>query len=130
MLDLLPPLIHGTLREHYVLLFGSAGAFALAVGGVAGWVGAYFGARRASRQALADAGRDQAQLAEARFAALAQTLESVAIEVERITEGQRYTTRLLTERALAERALHDRPLAGPSSAALSTRREPGTITPH
>jgi hypothetical protein len=119
MLDLFPPMIHGTLREHYLLLFGGAGAVALVVGSVAGWVGAYFGARRASRQALVEAGRDQAQLVEARFAALAQTLDTVAIEVERITEGQRYTARLLSER----------PLAGPPAVA-KPRREAGSVTPH
>jgi hypothetical protein len=28
-MSVLPPLINGTLREHYVMLFGAAGTFAL-----------------------------------------------------------------------------------------------------
>ncbi|CAA9345449.1 MAG: hypothetical protein AVDCRST_MAG11-3198 [uncultured Gemmatimonadaceae bacterium] len=35
----------------------------------------------------------------ARLERMEQALESVAIEVERISEGQRFTTRLLSERA-------------------------------
>ncbi len=122
MLDFLPPMIDGTLREHYILLFGSAGAFAMAVGLVSAWTGAYFGARRASRRAqeqLVRDARDAAMLAEQRFAQLSQAVDAIATEVERISEGQRYTTRLLAERGPAAHA----PLAVP-------RREAGTTTPH
>jgi hypothetical protein len=48
-----------------------------------------------------------------------QAIESIALEVERIGEGQRFTTKLLTERqpdAVARMA--------------APRREPETITPH
>ena len=121
MADLLPPLINGTLREHYVILFGSAGIFALGVGGLAAWVGAWFGARRASRRILEQVQRETAQLAEQRHAALTQGIEAIAIEVERISEAQRFTSRLLSERASVPRggAAHGGP-----------RREPGTVTPH
>jgi hypothetical protein len=37
-----------------------------------------------------------------RLARLEQAVESIAIEVERISEGQRFTTKLLTERAQAD----------------------------
>lgn len=40
---------------------------------------------------------------EARMARLEQAVESIALEVERISEGQRFTTRLLAERAQADR---------------------------
>lgn len=40
---------------------------------------------------------------EARMARLEQAVEAIALEVERISEGQRFTTRLLAERAQAER---------------------------
>jgi hypothetical protein len=47
-----------------------------------------------------------------RLARLEQAVESIAIEVERISEGQRFTTKLLTERAqadqLSQHALADR----------------------
>ena len=47
------------------------------------------------------------QLSEAqddRLARLEQAVESIAIEVERISEGQRFTTKLLTDRAAADQA--------------------------
>ena len=52
-----------------------------------------------------------------RLTRLEQAVESIALEVERISEGQRFTTRLLTERTSAERA--------PASS-----REPRQVTPH
>ena len=53
---------------------------------------------------------------------LEQAVDAMAIEVERITEGQRFMTRLLAERAAAERVPRERP-AIPGS-------EPRIITPH
>jgi len=38
-------------------------------------------------------------LSEARLARIEQTVEAIALEVERISEGQRFTTRLLSEQA-------------------------------
>lgn len=116
LFDLFPPMIHGTLREHYLLLFGGAGLFALAVGGIGAWVGAWFGARRASRRALEEIHREARQLDEARFTTLSQGIEAIALEVERISEAQRFATRLLSERQAP-------PLPG-------ARREPGVTTPH
>jgi hypothetical protein len=54
-------------------------------------------ARRHSRprQGVIDASDD-------RLARLEQAVESIAIEVERISEGQRFTTKLLTERGQAD----------------------------
>ena len=118
MVAFLSPLIHSTLREHYILLFGSAGVFALGVGGIGAWVGAYFGARRASRRLAADTQREAARLAEERYASLERGIEAIAIEVERISESQRFTSRVLSERAAA--IIPPAPL----------RREPGTTTPH
>lgn len=37
-----------------------------------------------------------------------QSIDSIAIEVERIAEGQRFTTKLLAERAKAEETLPER----------------------
>jgi hypothetical protein len=53
-----------------------------------------------------------------------QSIESIAVEVERIGEAQRFTTKLLTERPLAAEVNRIAPAAAP------VRREPGTITPH
>ena len=53
---------------------------------------------------------------------LEQAIDAMAIEIERITEGQRFMTRLLAERTAAERSPRERtPL--PAS-------EPRVITPH
>lgn len=117
MLDLFPPVINGTLREHYLLLFGSAGAFALGVGGLAAWLGAWLGTRRAARRMLEQLHRDTQQLAGERHAALERSIEAIAIEVERISEAQRFSARLLSERPhVPVPPVH--------------RREPGTVTPH
>lgn len=113
-MSVFPPLIQGTLREHYLLLFGAAGAVSLIVGSVSAWIGAQFGARRLA-QRIADAqslasGENAAHLRE-----LTQVMEGIALEVERISEGQRFTARLLSERA-----------AQP----LPVRRREDVITPH
>ena len=51
-----------------------------------------------------------------------QAIEAIAVEVERIGEAQRFSTKLLTER---------QPDAVPNRAAVPVqRREPGSITPH
>lgn len=55
---------------------------------------------------------------EDRMARLEQAVEAIALEVERISEGQRFTTKLLSDRAAAERI----PVA-PAS-------EPRRVTPH
>jgi hypothetical protein len=43
----IPHLLAGTTREHYLLLFSAAGAIAVTAGLVGAWIGAYLGARRA-----------------------------------------------------------------------------------
>jgi len=55
-----------------------------------------------------------------RLQRIEQAVESIAVEVERIGEAQRFTTKLLAER---------QPDAVARMAAVP-RREPGTITPH
>jgi hypothetical protein len=53
-----------------------------------------------------------------RMARLEQAVEAIALEVERISEGQRFTTKLLSDRATADR------LSGAPSL------EPRHVTPH
>jgi hypothetical protein len=67
------------------------------VGVLAGaFAGAYFfGKSRAQRETL-HAGRDPELMA--RLARVEQIVESTAIEIERISEAQRFTTRLLSEK--------------------------------
>jgi hypothetical protein len=59
-----------------------------------------------------------------RLLRIEEAVESIAVEVERIGEGQRFTTKLLSERQaeVAGRAI--------APSAPATHREPGTITPH
>jgi hypothetical protein len=71
------------------------------VGVLAGaFAGAYFfGKSKAQRETLR-AGRDPEVMA--RLARVEQIVESTAIEIERISEGQRFTTRLLSEKKSIE----------------------------
>ncbi|MDB4891587.1 MAG: hypothetical protein JWL61_3442 [Gemmatimonadetes bacterium] len=51
------------------------------------------------RMARIAADRDRTPMEEARLARLEQAMDDMALEVERVGEGQRYVTRLLSERA-------------------------------
>ena len=54
---------------------------------------------------------------EQRLARIEAAVEAIAIEVERISEGQRFTTRLLTERPVVAAALANAPMANAQAAA-------------
>ncbi|MFN2563705.1 MAG: hypothetical protein ABR499_01670 [Gemmatimonadaceae bacterium] len=117
MESLLPPFFHGTLREHYLILFGAAGGIALVTGLVSAWLGAFVGARRAARRTMLEAMAAQpSHMSEARLNQLVDAVDAIALEVERISEAQRFTARLLAERQAPAPPL--------------TRRDPGAITPH
>jgi len=113
-----PPIFIGTLREHYLVLFGAAGAIAVTTGFIGAWLGARMAARSVARKvaSVLDAERvGRPEIDELRL--LSQSVEAVAIEVERIAEAQRFVAKLLAERG-------DAKLASPS------RRDIGQITPH
>ncbi|MEO6876955.1 MAG: hypothetical protein ABI205_00650, partial [Gemmatimonadaceae bacterium] len=87
----LPLIFFGTTRAHYVMLFSMAGSVALFAGFVGAWIGARFAARGAARTVLVEADIqriDSPELAELRQ--LTQSIEAIAIEVERIAEAQRF----------------------------------------
>lgn len=90
-----PHLFAGTLREHYIMLFSAAGAIGVTAGLVGSWVGAYLGARRAAKAAQVD--RPEAQPV-MQLGAVMQALDAIALEVERISEAQRFTMKVLSER--------------------------------
>ena len=115
----LPHVLFGTLREHYIVLFGAAGGIALIAGVVGAWIGARFGARAAVRRSLMEASQELPGRVELR--AMSDGLDAVLLEVERIAEGQRFVAKVL-----AERAEH----GALAPAAPPVRREPGQITPH
>jgi hypothetical protein len=86
---------------------GDLGAFIALIGVLSGvgvlagaFAGAYFfGKSRGQRDAF-KAGRDPELVA--RLGRVEQIVESTAIEIERISEGQRFTTRLLSEKKAFE----------------------------
>src|SRR5439155_19272786 len=92
----LPHVLFGTLRDHYLLLFGAAGSFGLVAGLLGAWLGARFGARAALRHSVADTFVGLATQADVR--AIGDEFQALLIEVERIAEGQRFVAKLLAER--------------------------------
>lgn len=107
----IPHLFAGTTREHYLMLFSAAGAIGLTAGLVGSWIGAYLGARRAVNTTQLNRVEVQPNV---QLAPMMQALDAIALEVERISEAQRFTTRVLSER----------------QAVVLPRAEPRNITPH
>jgi hypothetical protein len=95
---MLPHILNGTLREHYLLLFSMAGGIAAVVAFTAGWFGAQFGARRAARLAADEALARGGLGIDRTLTALVQAVDAISLEVERLSEGQRFAARLLSER--------------------------------
>lgn len=116
-MDFLPMHFMGTMREHYVLLFSAAGGIGLMAGFIGSWIGGYIGARRAVRSAQLNAPA-ASEASSVQLAQLGQMVEAIAIEVERVAEGQRFTTRLLADRM---------PLGSPADV---RPRGPDLTTPH
>ena len=115
----LPEVWNGTLREHYLLLFSVAGAIGLVAGVVGAWFGARYGMRHLAERILATLpSAERQELTSLQLSQLTQAVDVISIEVERLAEGQRYTSKLLTERAAARHP------GAPSD------RPPGVITPH
>ena len=65
---------------------------------VIGWPLARAMARRMDRKGMGTSSPDS----EARLARIEHAVEAIAVEVERVSEGQRFATRLLSERAEAD----------------------------
>jgi hypothetical protein len=81
----------------YIALIGLLAGIGILAGAFAGAY--FFGKSRSQRDALT-AGTDPELLA--RIARIEQIVESTSIEIERISEGQRFTTRLLAEKKTIE----------------------------
>ena len=82
---------------------GDLGALIALIGVVSGmavlagaFAGAYFFGKSRGQKETLQAGRDPELVA--RMARVEQIVESTAIEIERISEGQRFTTRLLSDK--------------------------------
>jgi hypothetical protein len=76
-----------------IALIGVVSGVAVLVGAFAGAY--FFGKSRGQREAIT-AAKDPELVA--RISRVEQIVEATAIEIERISEGQRFTTRLLSER--------------------------------
>lgn len=108
----LPTLFIGTTREHYILLFGAVSAIGLVAGVIGAWIGGYLGARRAVRTAQLSVPDNTA--AALQLGPILQALDAISVEVERISEAQRFTARVLSER----------------QAVVLPRSEVRSVTPH
>jgi len=82
---------------------GDLGIFIALIGVLSGvcvlagaFAGAYFFGKSKGQRETLQTGRDPELVA--RIARVEQIVESTAIEIERISEGQRFTTRLLSEK--------------------------------
>jgi hypothetical protein len=121
-----PNALFGTLRAHYMLLFGTAGAIGLVAGFIGAWLGSWLGGRSganaALRRALVDAGPNLDALQ--RMPEIVAGIDALAIEVERLGESQRFVAK-----ALASRVDSPAHVAAPSPV-KSLERRPGHVTPH
>jgi hypothetical protein len=81
----------------YIALIGLLASIAVLAGAFAG---AYFFGKSRGQQASLSTTRDPELMA--RMARVEQIVESTAIEIERISEGQRFTTKLLSEKKAFE----------------------------
>ena len=82
----------------YIALIGLLASIGILAGAFAGAY--FFGKSRAQRDTL-NVASDPELLA--RIARIEQIVESTSIEIERITEGQRFTTKLLSEARTVEK---------------------------
>ena len=118
MEDLIHLVSHLTSREQILLLFAAGGGLALTTGLFGAWIGAYFGGRRGARREIARMQNHPASGAiDSELGELRQAIETMAVEMERISEGQRFTARMLVERV-------------GNPAPVTQRREGPVITPH
>ena len=117
MLDFFPPIWNGTLRDHYLLLFGVAGGIALITGLTGAWLGARLAARQLRDEFLAALRQDQErEMTRLQLSELVSAVDVVSIEVERLAEAQRFTAKLLS--------------SSDPSARLRPANPPASITPH
>lgn len=120
-------IFHG-MRERDAMMLLAAGGIALFVGSIGAWLGAHFGARRAVKRAFRDRIEIPSLVTEVRYDELTRSIDAIALEVERISEAQRFAAKLLVERANTVSAPA---VSAPTvSTAAIPRREAGVTTPH
>lgn len=111
---------HLNYREQIVLAAAAVTGLSFVTGMVGAWIGAWWGGRRAARRAVRDALRDGVAApsveTEARLAQMSRSVDAMALEIERISEGQRFLVKVMSERESPRL-----PIGAP---------QPGAITPH
>jgi hypothetical protein len=118
MEEFLRALARVPLREQLAVFTAAVVALALGFGFVGASIGAYFGGRIGARRAVAMMRREPSLVDSTQMDEVRNALDAIAVEVERISEGQRFTARLVADRV------------GQGAAASAHRRDPGSITPH
>ena len=122
-------IFHGMRDRDAMMLLAAAGV-ALFVGSVGAWLGAHFGARRAVKRAFRDRIEIPSLVTEVRYDELARSIDAIALEVERISEAQRFAAKLLVERANTTMSAPAVSAPTVATAAAIPRRDAGVTTPH
>jgi hypothetical protein len=117
MEQLLRELLNAPIREQFVVLSVVAIVLALGFGFVGATIGAYFGGRIGARRAIGLIRREPMTVPSPELDQIRNALDAIAVEVERVAEGQRFTARLLNDRVN-------------QASALPLRRDAGSVTPH
>ena len=127
--SILHSIFHG-MRDRDAMLLLAAGGVALFVGSIGAWLGAHFGARRAVKRAFRDRIEIPSLVTEVRYDELTRSIDAIALEVERISEAQRFAAKLLVERA--NMTVNAPAVSAPTvaTAAAIPRRDAGVTTPH
>ena len=113
-----PEVFFGTLRQHYIMLFTAAGGVALVAGFIGAWIGSHLAGRRSARAIANELAGEVA--AAPQIQQIMQAMDVLSVEVERVSESQRFVAKLLSEQAERDRI-----------AALPVRsRKAEHITPH
>jgi hypothetical protein len=126
---------HGMRDRDAAILVLAAGT-ALFIGSISAWLGSYFGARRAVKRAFRDRIEIPSIVTEVRYDELARSIDAIALEVERISEAQRFAAKLLVEQrntSMSAPTVSVPTVSAPTvaTAAIPRRdREPGVTTPH
>ena len=115
--DLLRALLNAPIHEQFVVLSAAVIVLALGFGFIGATIGAYFGGRIGARRAVGLMRRDPAMLAAPQLDEVRNALDAIALEVERISEGQRFTARLINDRVN-------------QGTVAALRRDVGSVTPH
>ena len=122
-------IFHGMRERDAMMILAAVGGVALFTGMFGAWVGAYFGSRRAVKKAFRDRIEIPSIVTEVRYDELARSIDAIALEVERISEAQRFAAKLLVERTnpTVSTAAMNAPTVATAAMPL---REPGVTTPH